>query len=161
MNERVRREGGLLIACCLFSLMALVASYLAQYVWKIEPCRLCKLQRLPYFLIVMMPLVVLLKVRYEIIGKFVICIFSISALLSLYHLLVIYGLIDDFCAVKTRVENIEDFMALLDTHVPCSEANWRLFKLPIAGYNLLASLGFIYLWSTQALKRFPYQQTSL
>lgn len=51
-------------------------------------------------------------------------------------------------------------MAMLNTHVPCSEANWRLFKLPISGYNFFASLGFICLWIAQTPKNFPYQQIS-
>jgi len=130
----------LLIFFSLFSAFVLAASFFAQYVLKIEPCRLCKLQRLPYFLLFCIPLVQMLRVKLQVIRLLTICIFILSALLSMYHLLVIGGIINDFCSVPSTVDSIENFMAILDKHVPCSKAGWKLLGIPISGYNLILSL---------------------
>ncbi|MCK4934576.1 MAG: disulfide bond formation protein B [Simkaniaceae bacterium] len=37
----------ILLACV--AALILTASYCAEYIWKIVPCKLCRLQRLPYF----------------------------------------------------------------------------------------------------------------
>ncbi len=120
--RRERHEHLMLFVCCLVSAAILLASYLVQYAWQIEPCRLCKLQRLPYFLILFAVSLVTLKIKYRIVRALLFCAFASSAILSAYHLLVIGGFISDFCAVKSNVATIDDFMSMLDTHVPCSKA---------------------------------------
>ncbi len=141
--RRERHEHHLLFVCCLVSAVILLASYLAQYLWQIEPCRLCKLQRLPYFFILCLSILPALKIKYGIIRTLLIFAFVGSSLLSAYHLLVIGGFISDFCAVKSNVATIDDFMSMLDTQVPCSKAIWKLLGLPMAAYNMLVSLFFL------------------
>jgi disulfide bond formation protein DsbB len=119
---------------------------MAQYVLHIEPCRLCKLQRLPYFFLIFLPILMLINMRNNLIKFAIIALFVVSALLSLYHLLVIAGLIRDFCAVPAKIENLDDFMALLDADVPCSKAEWKLLGIPIPFYNFLFSSFFAFLF---------------
>ncbi len=76
----------------------------------------------------------------------IIVLFSISIVLSAYHLLVIGGVIKDFCAVPAKVHTIDDFMHLLEDSVPCSKAEWKFLGIPIAGYNLVASCIFMFLF---------------
>lgn len=133
----------LLIFFSLFSAFVLAASFFAQYVLKIEPCRLCKLQRIPYFFLLCIPLFQIFKMKLRMIRLLTIYTFVLSVILSMYHLLVIGGIVKDFCAV-TPVDSIENFMATLDSHVPCSKAEWHFLKIPLAGYNLVFSLVFLF-----------------
>ena len=134
-----------LIACSIFSCIVLVLSFLTQYVWKIEPCRLCKLQRLPYFLLMFVPL--LRNIKYHILQVVILSLFLVSALLAAYHLLVIGGFVKDLCAVPSQIGTIDNFMEMLDAHVPCSKAEWRVLGVPVAGYNLLISMVFIWVFA--------------
>lgn len=133
----------LLIACSIFSLIVLIFSFLAQHFWKIEPCRLCKLQRIPYYFLLLIPLLGLANRRYEITKILILCLFLASLILSTYHLLVIGGIVKDFCAVPSQIKTADDFMNMLNSPVPCSESAWKFLKIPIAGYNLLFSCVFI------------------
>jgi disulfide bond formation protein DsbB len=132
----------LLVACSIFSFIVLSCSFLAQHFWKIEPCRLCKLQRIPYYFLLFIPLLGLANRRYEITKILILCLFLASLILSAYHLLVIGGIVKDFCAVPSQIKTTDDFMNMLNA-VPCSEAAWKFLKIPLAGYNLLFSCTFI------------------
>jgi len=70
-------------------------------------------------------------------------LFSANLILSTYHLLVIFGLIKDLCAVQTLTTNLDDFLNSLEHSAPCSHANWKFLGLPIAAYNGIASLLFL------------------
>ena len=145
MTEMVRNtQKKLLLSCGLFALTVLACSYMAEYVLKLVPCHLCKLQRLPYFFLLLTPLMAL-KVRLPIVKMVIVCMFSMSLIFASYHLLVISGLLKDFCAVPTNLSSIDHFMNLLENSVPCSRAGWKFFGIPIAGYNWLASLLFLLL----------------
>lgn len=129
----------LLVSCSIFSAIVLVLSYTAQYGLNIEPCRLYKLQRLPYFFLIFLPTLAFVNIRYDLVKLAIIALFTASALLSLYHLLVIAGFIRDFCAVPAKIESLDDFMAILNSHVPCSKAEWKLLKIPMPFYNFVFS----------------------
>lgn len=137
--SRTKKEIALLLFCWAFALLALGFSFWIQFVQKIEPCRLCKLQRLPYFGIALFPLLGLMRLNFNKIRVGLICLFGITALLATYHLCVIGGLIQDFCAVKGGIESIDDFMLMIDSHVPCSKSEWRLLGLPMPVYSLIVS----------------------
>lgn len=132
----------LLLSSVLFALSVLICSYLSEYVWKLIPCHLCKLQRLPYFFLALTPLMAL-KICLPIVKTVIICLFSMSLVLSSYHLLVMSGLLKDFCAVPTG--HIDVFMDLLEKPIPCAQSGWKCMGIPIAGYNWLASLLFLIL----------------
>ena len=150
----------LLLSCALFALCVLACSYLAEYVWKLAPCHLCKLQRLPYFILLLTPIMAL-KIRLPIVKIVIISMLSMSLLLSSYHLLVISGLMKDFCAVPTNLSNLESFMNLLENSIPCSKAGWKFFGIPVAGYNWLASFLFllIFLRSFKTTNHFKFYET--
>ena len=136
----------LLLSCGLFALTVLGCSYMAEYVWKLAPCHLCKLQRLPYFFLAVLPGLAQIGFRYSLIKIAIISLFAMSAMLSFYHLLVIGGLVKDVCAVQANITTMDDFWKMLDSAVPCSEVRWKFFRIPIAGYNLAASILFIVLF---------------
>ena len=137
----------LLLGCGLFALAVLACSYMAEYVWKLVPCHLCRLQRIPYFFLSLTPLIAL-KIRLPIVKMVIIFMFSLSLIFASYHLLVISGLMKDFCAVPTSLGSIDNFMSLLENSVPCSKVDWKFLGIPIAGYNWLASFLFLLLCLT-------------
>ena len=142
----------LLIALCFFSSVVLITSYLTQYVWKIEPCRLCKFQRIPYFFLLFVSFLGLLRMRYQVAKIVILCLLSANIILSTYHLLVIGGILKDFCAVP-QIRSMNDFMNMLESHVPCSKAEWTFLKLPLAAYNLVFSSVFLFFTTKNNVSR--------
>lgn len=129
-----------------FSIVALLLSYSAQYIWEIEPCRLCKFQRIPYFLILGFSGSAFWPYLRKVSFRLIQVSFLVSFLLACYHLLVLAGIVSDPCSVPTGIANLEDFQKMLNAPPPCSKAGWKFLGLPVAGYNaLLASLFMILL----------------
>jgi len=82
-----------------FSLVALILSYSAQYIWGIEPCKLCKLQRVPYFFVLMFSGLAFWPNLQKISIRLIQVTFLVSLGLACYHLLVISGIVADPCSV--------------------------------------------------------------
>lgn len=123
----------------IFSITALLFSYLAQYTWDMEPCRLCKLQRLPYcFAILFSGLAFLPSFR-----KIAVRLTQLSLLMGMglagYHLMVIGGIVSDPCSVPKGIASIEDFRRMLNAPLPCSKITGKLLGIPLAGYNAIIS----------------------
>lgn len=125
------------------SLIALLASYSVQYIWKIEPCSLCKLQRIPYFFILMFSGIAFASKFSKVAISFIQFGFLVGLSLAIYHLLVISGFLADPCSVPKGVATIEDFQRLLDAPLPCSKTTWNILGIPLAVYNAICSTIFI------------------
>jgi disulfide bond formation protein DsbB len=147
------RPRHLLIVCCIFSLIVLALSYSAEYLFKMRPCKLCTLQRIPYFFLALLPSLTFLNFKYTFLRKAIIYFFMSSAILAFYHLMVIKGFAKDFCGVQGKRQTIDDFMSMLESHVPCSKAEWKVLGLPAAIYNFCFSLAFIVLFILKKRER--------
>ncbi len=127
-----------------FGVVALLFSYSAQYIWGMEPCRLCKLQRLPYFFVVIFSGLAFLPSLGKVAVRLIQVSFLVSLGLACYHLLVIAGVVADSCSVPTGIATIEDFQRMLEAPLPCSKTTWKVLSIPIAGYNVIASTIFLF-----------------
>jgi len=133
------------LLCIVFSFLVLLASFSAEHLWKIETCRICKLQRLPYFFILLISGAAFSPRFRSISMKMIKVGFVISILLAGFHLLIIGGIISDPCAVPKNIATIDDFQRMLAAPLPCSKASWSLLGIPMAAYNIGFSLLFLLL----------------
>jgi disulfide bond formation protein DsbB len=123
---------------------ALVFEHAFGYV----PCKLCLIQRNPYYVAVPLGLVAaLLPPRYTRAGLWLLAlIFVISAGLGAYHSGVEWGFFagpsDCGGGSGAGAGNVGDFLNQLQSTrvVSCTEAAWRFLGLSLAGWNVLISL---------------------
>jgi disulfide bond formation protein DsbB len=112
------------------------------------PCKLCLIQRNPYYIGVPLGLVAaLLPPRYTRAGLWLLAlIFVISAGLGAYHSGVEWGFFagpsDCGGGSGAGAGNVGDFLNQLQSTrvVSCTEAAWRFLGLSLAGWNVLISL---------------------
>lgn len=139
---------------------------IAEYVFHILACKLCYYQRIPYYLILCISLlycafytIVTSRIKYKklriekisliTVILSLLCFFS-GILISIYHLLVIYGFITATCAsiVKSKITNIINtddlYNAIFNNNeVPCNFVTSEIFGLPFAFWNFLTCMFFI------------------
>ena len=139
-----------------FLILAVAAATIAgalasQHVYGLVPCKLCLLQRWPYYVGLPVALLTILaapgsapqRVGLALLGA----IFLASAGLGAYHAGVEWGLFlgPSDCGGGTgqAPSGVGDFMRSLDgvRVVSCTEAAWRFAGLSLAGWNALISLG--------------------
>jgi disulfide bond formation protein DsbB len=101
----VKNNKNLLIKLILLiSIIALISAFFIEYILGHQPCNLCILERIPYFLAI---IVILLNYKFIEFEKFFILfltiIFLFGTVLSLYHLGIEQGLIQEslVCDLKS------------------------------------------------------------
>ncbi|MBF9235098.1 disulfide bond formation protein B [Microvirga alba] len=119
-----------------------------QHVWGYQPCKLCLMQRDPYYLGIPLALVTaLLPARWGRIGLWLLAlVFIVSAGMGAYHAGVEWGLwlgpSDCGGPSGAGAGNVGDFLNQLEKTrvVSCTQAAWRFLGLSLAGWNVLISL---------------------
>jgi disulfide bond formation protein DsbB len=112
------------------------------------PCKLCLIQRNPYYIAIPLGLVAaLLPPRWMRAGLWLLAlIFIVSAGLGAYHSGVEWGFFagpsDCGGGSGAGAGNVGDFLNQLQSTrvVSCTEAAWRFLGLSLAGWNVLISL---------------------
>ncbi len=130
----------------LVSIIALVSALFIEYVLGHQPCNLCILERFPYLLAV---IIILLNFKFNQFEKFFILfltiVFLIGAILSLYHLGIEQGFIQEslVCDLKSGsnlLSKEEILMELQEKSVSCKDVTFKIFGLSLTSYNILISL---------------------
>ena len=130
----------------LISIIALVSAFFIEYILGHQPCNLCILERSPYLLAI---IVVLLNYKFIQFEKFFILlltiIFLFGTVLSLYHLGIEQGLIQDslVCDLKSGsnlLSKEEILKQLQEKSVSCKDVTFKMFGLSLTNYNILISL---------------------
>jgi disulfide bond formation protein DsbB len=153
-SEQFRREPTAVAALAIFLLSAatLLGAWYFEFVVKLPPCPLCLEQRVPYYIVIPLSLLVmvaallraprlLLAVGFLAIAAAALC----GAALGAYHAGVEWhfwagptdcsGPVTDFTAKGPLLEQLQSVQV-----VRCDEAAWRFLGLSLAGYNVLVSL---------------------
>ena len=120
-----------------------------EHVFGYVPCKLCLMQRNPYYLAIPLGLAAaLLPPRWARVGLWLLALtFIVSAGLGAYHSGVEWGFFagpsDCGGGSGAAAGSVGDFMNQLQTTrvVSCTEAAWRFLGLSLAGWNVLISLG--------------------
>jgi len=130
----------------LISFVALVSAYFIEYILGHQPCDLCVYERIPYFLAI---LIVLINYKYNKLEKYLILslaiIFLIATILSLYHLGIEQGFIQEslLCDLE-KGANIDDkdeiLKQLQQKSISCKDVTFKIFGLSLTNYNIIISL---------------------
>ena len=130
----------------LISIIALVSAFFIEYILGHQPCNLCVLERIPYFLAI---IVVLLNYKFIQFERFFILLLAIiflaGTILSLYHLGIEQGFIQEslVCDLKSGsnlLSKEEILKQLQEKSVSCKDVTFKIFGLSLTSYNILISL---------------------
>ena len=143
----VKNSKNLLIKLILIiSTIALISAFFIEYILGHQPCNLCILERIPYFLAI---IVVLLNYKFIQYEKFFILlhiiIFFAGTILSLYHLGIEQGFIEEslVCDLKSGsnlLSKEEILKQLQEKSINCKDVTFKIFGLSLTSYNILISL---------------------
>ena len=130
----------------LISFIALISAYFIEYVLGHQPCNLCIYERIPYFLAI---LIVLINYKYNKLEKYLILslaiIFLIATILSLYHLGIEQGFIQEslLCDLEKGaniIDKDEILKQLQQKSISCKDVTFKIFGLSLTNYNIIISL---------------------
>ena len=128
-----------------FSLFALSAAYFIQYALGHQPCNLCLLERIPYFLTIVIVFLNFILKKYEkIFIGLLILIFISATLLSFYHLGIEQGFIEESLVCDLNSLNnltAEDILnELKEKPISCKIVTFKILGLSLATINTIISL---------------------
>jgi disulfide bond formation protein DsbB len=152
--DRVRggRAGAAATAICALSLATLLGAWFFQYALGYLPCHLCLEQRIPYYIIIPLSLLVALAARRRMPRTLVasgLALLGLAALcgaaLGAYHAGIEWGFWAGPSDCTGSLWDLKSGGSILDQldsiHVvPCDKAAWRFLGISLAGYNTLISL---------------------
>ncbi|MDA9186850.1 disulfide bond formation protein B [Candidatus Pelagibacter sp.] len=130
----------------LISVIALVSAFFIEYVLGHQPCNLCILERIPYLLAI---IIILLNFKFSHYEKifilFLSIIFLAGAIISLYHLGIEQGFVQEslVCDLKSGsnlLSKEEILKQLQEKNVSCKDVTFKIFGLSLTSYNILISL---------------------
>ena len=130
----------------LFSVFALIAAYFIQYVLKHQPCNLCLIERIPYFLSIIVISICLITRKFEKVSLLVLSLIFFSAtLIAFYHFGIEQGFIKESLVCDLDNEsNMLSKEALLNQlkkmPVSCKDVTFRIFGFSLATFNIFINL---------------------
>jgi disulfide bond formation protein DsbB len=126
------------VICAILSL-ALIASFVAEWTEKIQPCTICNLQRVGYSLMALVSFAAIFFKAKRTFGLMIIFFSVLSMALACYHIGIQLGVFTNFCSVVAPTQ-IHDFKNMLFHSQPSCSSIHKILGVPISGLNLLASL---------------------
>ena len=130
----------------LFSVFALIAAYFIQYALKHQPCNLCLIERVPYFLAIIVISICLFIRKFEKLSLVILSLIFFSAtLITLYHFGIEQGFITESLVCNLNIEsNNLSKEALLNQlkimPVSCKDVTFKIFGLSLATFNIFITL---------------------
>ncbi len=138
-------------AVFVLSLATLGGAWYFQFVLGYQPCHLCLIQRIPYYIVIPLSFGLAIAARYDaprllVVAGLVVLVAAalVGAALGAYHAGVEWGLWNgpsDCTGPLTNLSGGSLLEQLNTIHVvPCDKAAWRFLGVSLAGYNVLISL---------------------
>ena len=130
----------------LISILALASAFFIEYVLGHQPCNLCTLERIPYLLAL---IILVLNYKFIQLEKYfillLILIFLASTILSLYHLSIEQGFIEEslVCDLKKGSDLLskEDILKQLqEKNISCKDVTFKIMGLSLTSYNIIISI---------------------
>ena len=134
----------------LISIIALSSAFFIEYVLGLQPCNLCVLERIPYLLAL---IIIVLNYKFINFEKYfilsLILIFLAATFLSLYHLGIEQGFIEEsfVCDLKngSNLQSKEDILRQLqEKNVSCKDVTFKILGLSLTSYNIIISILIVY-----------------
>ncbi len=154
LGDNLSRKSAAIAALIIFvvSLATLLGVWFFQFVLKMPPCPLCLEQRVPYYVVIPLSLLVAIAALLRAPRSFVAAGFAVlvvamlvSVALGAYHAGVEWrfwagptdcsGPVTDFTTKGPLLDQLQSIRV-----VRCDEAAWRFLGVSLAGYNVLVSL---------------------
>jgi len=130
--------------------VALASSISAVHVFHLKPCVMCRLQRIPFaLLIVNAGFGLLSSYKQDFFRVTQVCL-ALGIILGLVHFLMQMGALPDFCTSKRGFETDQEFSRSLKTS-KCSDIAWSIFGVPVSLLN--ATLHALILWTGYRFRR--------
>ena len=133
----------------LFSLIALISAYFIEHVLGHQPCNLCLIERIPYWIsIILISLIFMMKKNESFFILLLILTFIFSFSISLYHFGIEQGFFQEstVCGVKNFPENIskEELLNILsEKTISCKDVTFRILGLSLTTINIVINIFFI------------------
>jgi len=130
----------------LVSFVALISAYFIEYILGHQPCNLCLMERIPY---AMALVIIILNYKFNRLEKYFILLLSIvflaSTLLSLYHLGIEQGFIEEslVCDLQnsSKILSKEEILKQLqEKRVSCKDVTFKIFGLSLTTLNIIISI---------------------
>ena len=130
----------------LVSLFALISAYSIEYVLGHQPCNLCLIERIPYMGAL---IIIIINYKFNHLEKYLILllifIFLTSTLISLYHLGIEQGFIEEsiVCDLKNSSKILtkeEILQQLQEKIVSCKNVTFKIFGFSLTTLNIIISL---------------------
>ena len=130
----------------LVSFVALISAYFIEYVLGHQPCNLCLMERIPY---AMALVIIILNYKFNRLEKYFILLLSMvflaSTLLSLYHLGIEQGFIEEslVCDLQnsSKILSKEEILKQLqEKRVSCKDVTFKIFGLSLTTLNIIISI---------------------
>ena len=134
----------------IISVIALVSAFFIEYILGHQPCNLCILERIPYLLAI---IIIMMNYKFSHIEKhlilLLILIFLAATILSLYHLGIEQGFIEEslVCDLKNGsnlLSKDEILKQLQEKNISCKDVTFKIFGLSLTTYNIIISLLITY-----------------
>ena len=129
----------------LVSLFVLTFAYFVEYVLGHQPCNLCLIERIPYMGAL---IIILINYKFDHLEKnlilLLVFIFLASTLISLYHLGIEQGLINEslVCDLKnnTKILSKEEILQQLQKKtVSCKDVTFKIIGFSLTTLNIIIS----------------------
>lgn len=152
-----------LIAILVVAAATIGGALVSEHVFGLVPCKLCLLERRPYYVVLPLGAAGLLvsrshENRQRALLLLVGLVFAVSAILGAYHAGAEWGFWPgpaDCGGGAAATTNAGDLLASLNRVrvVSCTDAAWRFAGLSLAGWNALISAGLACLAVLAGLRR--------
>ena len=136
----------ILVGILSFSISSLLIAYYIEYVLGHKPCNLCLIERIPYFIALILTLFLLIVNRLEkIILIIMLLSFLFGATISFYHFGIEQGFFNESLVCNLGNDDLSDKDKLLkqleqSTVVSCKNVTFRLLGLSLTTINFFFSL---------------------
>ena len=132
------------IIILLVSLFAISSALFVEYVFSIQPCKLCLYQRIPYIFSIIVCFFGFFFSKNKIWIYFLIIVFISSILISGYHMGIENNIFNEFSGCTNNNLNTIDKAELLQSLnnlLPnCKDVNFKILGLSLATINFLLSI---------------------
>ena len=135
----------------IISLISIISAYFIEHILGHQPCNLCLIERIPYFLSIILILFnFIFKKDEKFIILLLILIFVFSFLISIYHFGIEQGFFEEssVCGLKNGASIIskdELLKSLSQRTISCKDVTFMIFGLSLTSINILISLTITYL----------------
>ena len=130
----------------IISFLALASAFFIEYVLGHQPCNLCILERIPYLLAL---IIIVLNYKFIQFERYfillLILIFLAATILSLYHLGIEQGFIEEslVCDLKKGSDLLSKesiLKQLQEKNISCKDVTFKIIGLSLTSYNIIISL---------------------